>query len=143
MQTLPKRNLVSWQQVYATELLWLFGRLINNTDMHSGNLSLGIEGNVFKHLPIYNMYSMGFAPKSGGEVLPYTFPPNTNSFKINLAADAVDLIREMAIDFWERMANDPRISAEFSQFLGKATPLKSQRIAAKSIWQYNAAVEKF
>ncbi len=126
IDALHKRSLVNWQHVYDTEFLWLFGRLINNSDMHLGNLSLGIDGNVFRLLPIYDMCSMGFAPKSGGEILPYKFtPPDIDILKINLASDTLDSIREMAIDYWGRVANDPRISNEFRQFLGEGNPIQA------------------
>ncbi|MFO7885191.1 MAG: hypothetical protein R6U68_10240, partial [Desulfobacteraceae bacterium] len=58
-----------------TRELQYFGRLINNTDMHSGNLSLSMNGDKFHLLPVYDMCSMGFAPKSG-EVLPFEFEPD-------------------------------------------------------------------
>ena len=41
--------------------------------MHLGNLSLAMDGHVFRLLPVYDMCSMGFAPRSGGEVRPYAF----------------------------------------------------------------------
>jgi hypothetical protein len=72
LNALHKRNLVSRQHVDDVEILWLFGCFINNTDMHLGNLSYSIDRNVFRLLPVYDLCSMGFAPKSGGEVLPYT-----------------------------------------------------------------------
>jgi hypothetical protein len=61
-------------RVFDTEVLWLFGKLIYNTDMHLGNLTMGIAGNIFKLLPVYDMCSMGFAPKSR-EVPLYRFTP--------------------------------------------------------------------
>ena len=122
MNALLKKDLVSWQQVFDAEYLWLFGRLINNTDMHLGNLSLAIEGNVFRLLPIYDMCSMGFAPKSGGEVLPYAFvPPKIKG--INIADDVIPGIKEMAHDFWERVASDERISPELKDFLERGNPI--------------------
>ncbi|MDQ7015788.1 MAG: hypothetical protein Q9N68_05355 [Gammaproteobacteria bacterium] len=75
LQALHEMQLVSWEDVCHTDFLWNFGRLINNTDMHLGNLSLGIKGKGFKLLPIYDMCSMGFAPKSGSELSPYRFSP--------------------------------------------------------------------
>ena len=70
-----KKKLMSEQDALNAEALWQFGRLINNTDMHLGNLSLSLEGEVFRLLPLYDMCSMGFAPKSGGEVQPFVFVP--------------------------------------------------------------------
>ena len=52
MDALLKKKLVGWQHVFDAEYLWCFGRLINNTDMHLGNLSLAIEGSMFRLLPL-------------------------------------------------------------------------------------------
>jgi len=104
MRALEQKKMVSWQHVYDAISLWGFGRLINNTDMHLGNLSLAIDGSVFRLLPVYDMCSMGFAPK-GGEVLPYDFmPPNIEG--LNLGEGTLFTIKEMARDFCGRVAND-------------------------------------
>jgi hypothetical protein len=122
MDALYRKKMVSWAHVYDAEFLWIFGRLINNTDMHLGNLSLAIEGNVFRLLPVYDMCSMGFAPKSGGEVLPYSFTlPEPGG--LNIGADALLQARAMAHDFWERVAGDERISDELKEFLEKGNPV--------------------
>lgn len=81
MGALHKKNLERRQHVDDADFLWSFGRLINNTDMHLGNLSLAVEGDVFRLLPLFDMCSMGFAPKGGGEVAPYGFvPPEFKEF---------------------------------------------------------------
>jgi len=116
LDALYRKKLVSWQHVYDAECLWWFGRLINNSDMHLGNLSFAIEGDVFRLLPVYDMCSMGFAPKSGGEVLPYSFvPPEYKG--INTDAISIGSIQDMARNFWERVASDARISDEFREFI--------------------------
>ena len=122
MNALHIKELVSWQHVFDAEFLWCFGRLINNTDMHLGNLSFAIDGNVFRLLPLYDMCSMGFAPKSGGEVPPYNFVP-TEPKRVNLSEDVVEVSKIMARDFWERVENDERISEEFKDFLGRGNPV--------------------
>lgn len=123
LDALHRRGLISWQHVYDAEVLWCFGRLINNTDMHLGNLSFAIEGGVFRLLPLYDMCSMGFAPKSGGETPAYAFIPPELKL-VNLGNAAVDGIKEMAHDFWERVAGDKRISEEFRVFLGQGNPIE-------------------
>lgn len=122
MDALFKKNLVSWQHVFDVEYLWCFGRLINNTDMHLGNLSFAIEGNVFRLLPLYDMCSMGFAPKSGGEVPPYNFVPSEPRI-VNCSKEITLNIKDMAHDFWERVASDKRISVEFKDYLGRGNPI--------------------
>ncbi len=55
-------------------LLWAFGTLIGNTDMHGGNLSFVAEqGRPCALAPAYDMTPMAFAPRSGGG-LPDTVP---------------------------------------------------------------------
>ena len=122
MDALLEKELVSWQHVFDTEFLWCFGKLINNTDMHLGNLSLAIEGNVFRLLPLYDMCSMGFAPKSGGEVQPYSFVP-IEPKRVNLPGDSIELVKKMAHDFWNRVSSDERISVELKDFLGRGNPI--------------------
>jgi hypothetical protein len=122
MNALHMNNLVNRQHVDDVAMLWLFGCFINNTDMHLGNLSFSIDGNVFRLLPVYDMCSMGFAPKIGGEVLPYSFTPvqsATTKFERNL----VNRVKKMAYDFWERIRGDERISEEFRDFLNKGNPV--------------------
>lgn len=55
-------------------LLWAFGSLIANTDMHAGNLSFtSDQGRPYRLAPAYDMTAMAFAPRSGGG-LPDTVP---------------------------------------------------------------------
>jgi len=103
---------------FDAKILWLFGRLINNTDMHLGNLSMGIDGGVFRLLPAYDMCSMGFAPKSTGEVTPFTFVVPDSNVE-GLDEDKASLAKNAARDFWNRVAGDERISSQFSEFLAK------------------------
>ncbi|MBU1170427.1 MAG: type II toxin-antitoxin system HipA family toxin YjjJ [Proteobacteria bacterium] len=122
LNALHEKELIGWQHVFDTEMLWCFGHLINNTDMHLGNISLAIEGNVFRLLPLYDMCSMGFAPKSGGEVTPYGFVPSVPK-RVNLSEDMVELSKHMAHDFWERVSNDNRISDEFKRYFEHGNPV--------------------
>lgn len=131
LDALYKRKLVSWEHVIDAECLWWFGRLINNTDMHLGNLSFSIEGGVFRLLPVYDMCSMGFAPKSGGEVMPYSFVPPECKGAI-LDVKGIEVIQEMARNFWERVASDALISDEFKAFLERGNPLDFVRSAPQN-----------
>lgn len=120
MHALHEKKLVSWQHCFDASFLWYFGRLINNTDMHLGNLSLAIDGSVFRVLPVYDMCSMGFAPKSG-EVRPYNFSiPEFSNIDIDESFPGVKL---MAHSFWERVATDVRISDDFKAFLKGGNPV--------------------
>lgn len=54
----------------ATALLWAFGMLIGNTDMHHGNLSfINSNGRPYDLAPAYDMLPMGFAPRTGGAIV--------------------------------------------------------------------------
>ncbi len=125
MEELAVKKLISPQHLYDSYVLWEFGYLINNTDMHLGNLSLGMVGDVFSILPAYDMCSMGFAP-TRGVVKPFSFSPQSSHSRLNcLSTSEVtqDSVRSMAIDFWERVANDDRISDEFREFLSQGNPI--------------------
>jgi len=122
VDALYRKKLVSWQHVCDAEYLWRFGRLINNSDMHLGNLSFSIDDGVFRLLPVYDMCSMGFAPRGGGEVLPYRFTPSQHKH-INLGEEMFPSIIEMARDFWDSVANDERISGELREFLEQGNPI--------------------
>lgn len=122
LMSLAERNLVAVEHAFDAEFTWCFGRLINNTDMHLGNLSFAIDGDVFRLLPVYDMCSMGFAPKSGGEVIPYAFAPK-HPERRRISDDAYSGVRALAISFWDRLAQDPRISDELKVFLSKGNPV--------------------
>lgn len=64
-------------------LLWAFGTLIGNSDMHSGNLSFVSEhGRPYRIAPAYDMTPMAFAPRSGGG-LPDTISDATIHASVN------------------------------------------------------------
>lgn len=55
------------QAAEGAAVLWAFGTLIGNTDMHNGNLSFIAEhGRPYALAPAYDMTTMAFAPRSGG-----------------------------------------------------------------------------
>lgn len=92
--------------------LFAFGRLIGNSDMHAGNIAFFHNGELPLSLaPIYDMLPMALAPRASGEMrneLPNFMLP---------ALPTVAIWREMmplAREFWRRVAEDERCSAEFS-----------------------------
>jgi hypothetical protein len=55
------------QAAEGAAMLWAFGTLIGNTDMHNGNVSFIAEhGRPYAIAPAYDMTTMAFAPRSGG-----------------------------------------------------------------------------
>lgn len=91
------------------EHLWWFGRLIANTDMHTGNLSFRPQEPpaVLALAPSYDMLPMLYAPLPGGEVParrfepPLPLPPQRAAWTAACSA---------ALAFWLRAATDSRIS---------------------------------
>ncbi len=95
----------------GAELLWAFGTLIGNTDMHSGNLSfISDEDRPYDLAPAYDMTPMAFAPRSGGG-LPDSLP------EANLHASVANEIwrsaQTLARNFVERLENEARFSQRF------------------------------
>lgn len=117
------KGLITEEDAFDAERIWCFGRLINNTDMHLGNLSFAMDGNVFRLLPAYDMCSMGFAPKSGGEVRPYNFEPKHPKREL-ISDHAYSAVFNAAMDFWDSVAKDDRISDEFRRFLSMGSSAK-------------------
>lgn len=66
-RALWKEEVITPQAFDTACLLWAFGTLIGNTDMHSGNLSCLSEGRrPYELAPAYDMTPMAFAPTAGG-----------------------------------------------------------------------------
>lgn len=66
-QHLTTDRIIHPEAARAAALLWAFGTLIGNTDMHNGNLSfMSEQGLPYNLAPAYDMTAMGFAPRSGG-----------------------------------------------------------------------------
>ena len=75
-------NHIRPEAVGFADLLWTFGILIGNTDMHCGNLSFVSEhGRPYYIAPAYDMTPMAFAPNTGGRLLE-TIPEAT--FRVNV-----------------------------------------------------------
>uniref|UniRef100_UPI00405645A7 HipA domain-containing protein n=1 Tax=Candidatus Electrothrix sp. TaxID=2170559 RepID=UPI00405645A7 len=123
LEALFEQGVISAEDVSEAEYLWFFGKLINNTDMHLGNISMAMDGDVFSLLPIYDMCSMGFAPRGGGEVAGYSFVPRELRGTRFVDQTALQRIEEMAYAFWESIAAEERISDKFRAFLGKGNPV--------------------
>jgi hypothetical protein len=126
MKALADRKLVSPRQVRDAEFLWCFGKLIHNTDMHLGNLSLAMDSNAFRLLPAYDMCSMGFAPRGNGEILPYVFTPR-HPERLVIDDDMYDAAWRLAMEFWNSVAQDDRISEEFRNFLNEGNPAEMMK----------------
>jgi hypothetical protein len=112
VQRLVAAGHVTPQSHAGAALLWAFGTLIGNTDMHSGNLSfISLHGRPYQLAPAYDMLPMAFAPRSGG-ALADTVP------EANLRAEVpADLWRQaltLAQDFHARLLAHDGFSARFA-----------------------------
>ena len=104
------RQLVSDDDLLRVQRLWWFGRLIANTDMHTGNLSFCPQGGRLALAPMYDMLPMGYAPLGGGEVAVRTFQPTLplpTQRAVWLDACAA------AVAFWRAASVDSRIGEGF------------------------------
>lgn len=64
---LANEKQITAEAASGAALLWAFGSLIGNADMHPGNLSfLADHGRPYALAPAYDMTPMAFRPRSGG-----------------------------------------------------------------------------
>lgn len=121
---LHNRGLITWQHLYDIAVYWGFGRLINNTDMHLGNISFSIDGSGFSLAPIYDMCSMGFSPKSTGEIPPFAFSPPDIDDSLSFIDKTPAIIKKMAGSFWKKLGESELVSEEFRFFIEQGNLLE-------------------
>lgn len=112
---LRETNWLSETQAGELASLWAFGRLIANTDMHDGNVSLVLAPERPARLaPVYDM-------------LPMAYRPDMNSGQVpGLLRSQVDVgtssppgkERAMAGAFWREVAGSAMVSEEFRKIAG-------------------------
>jgi len=111
---LAARAWLSADDARHTALLWHFGQLIGNNDMHDGNLSFrpGTLGGraAFRLAPAYDMLPMLYAPARGVELPPREFRPR---LPLPAERELWDPAARAAVGFWQAAAGDTRISASF------------------------------
>lgn len=88
------------QQIHQ---VWEFGKAIQNSDMHFGNLGFHPKDDGFMLAPIYDMLPMRYAPNAAG--IP-EFQPLGSVFHATQA-------QSMAKDFWAQLSHDTRLSESF------------------------------
>ena len=105
-------------------LIHWFGRLIANTDMHTGNLSFVPAAGRLMLAPVYDMLPMRWAPLAGGEVPPLIAP----DVPLPLPEERDDWqgAATLAQRFWMLVGQERRIS-EPLRALGHA---QAQRLEA-------------
>lgn len=69
MTALAANKIVTNEALSHTKIVWAFGQLIANSDMHLGNLSvLNKGGRPFALAPVYDMLPMHYAPSAAGDL---------------------------------------------------------------------------
>lgn len=115
---LQHEGLVDAEAVATVRRLSAFGELIGNTDMHFGNLAFWLADTLpFQVAPAYDMLPMLWSPGLQGEIVARTFAPAP---PLPAAREHWQEAMGWAAVFWERVAADPRLSAEFSDYANHA-----------------------
>lgn len=111
-QRLAKDEVIRADANDGAALLWAFGTLIGNADMHTGNLSFVAEhGRPYEIAPAYDMTSMAFRPTAGGGLT-----DNLPDANISAVVDN-DLWRRaegLARKFFDKVSTDSRFSERFA-----------------------------
>lgn len=108
---LAAQGVVTSEAAETTDVLWAFGVLMGNTDMHGGNLSFVSEhGRPFHMAPAYDMTPMAFAPSSSGK-LPSIVP--ALSLHASVHNDHWRLAQSMAQSYLAALQACPDFSADF------------------------------
>lgn len=109
-EKLAARKLVTPDTLAQVWMLWWYGKLIANSDMHLGNLGFRPAGGRFHLAPAYDMLPMFYAPLAGGEVPERTFEP---ALPLPTQRQAWQNACAAALLFWGRAATEKRIGAGF------------------------------
>lgn len=108
---LASQGVITPQAAERSALLYAFGTLIGNTDMHNGNLSFVADGGrPYDLAPAYDMLPMGFAPRATG-ALPDRLPPLR--LHPEVSAHAWRCALELAEVLLNAMSGEARLSAEW------------------------------
>ncbi|MGQ0709500.1 MAG: type II toxin-antitoxin system HipA family toxin YjjJ [Rhodoferax sp.] len=114
-QALALGGHITPQAQHSATLLYAFGTLIGNTDMHHGNLSfMSTPGEPYPLAPAYDMLPMGLQPRAGG-ALGDTLSPATLHPAVP-SATWVPALR-LAQDYLQRLRSEPRFSPRFAPCL--------------------------
>lgn len=114
---------VSAEDTGRLSLLWWFGSLIGNTDMHYGNLSLFLsKSRPLSLAPVYDMVPMCYRPDPEGRLPtepldPAPPPPQARSVWVRAG--------ELAERFWMCMARRHLVSSEFQALAERNAELLS------------------
>jgi len=107
---LQQEKQITAEDADTISVVWCFGRLIGNTDMHTGNLSFlySAEGTLTL-APVYDMLPMAFAPLRSGAMASH------HKLTVNAIAQGKHWRQAyiLAERFWDDLANHVEISSDF------------------------------
>lgn len=111
-ERLAAESLLSNEDAERIRFLDAFGALIANTDRHFGNVTLfDHHQGKLELAPVYDMLPMLFAPQDGQLVARQFELVPARAGWLAVWAGA----RALAEIYWDRVAHEPRISADFRQ----------------------------
>lgn len=124
---LAAQRIITEYSHQQTAKIWAFGRLIANSDMHAGNLSFYLSTRPMVIAPVYDMLPMSFAPSSSGAMR-----SEAVDIKVDTTVSKVawEFALPLAEQFWQRVQDDPRISAGFHEI---AHAMKEKLTSAAAI----------
>ncbi len=97
--------------VKTIQQLYAFGEWIGNSDRHFGNLSFLLTDELpLRVTPSYDMLPMLWAPGAHGEITQRSLAPARPK---PAEQEAWSVTREWALDFWQRVRDDTRVSKNF------------------------------
>jgi hypothetical protein len=120
-EDLKRQGWLSEQGSETLSVLWWFGRLIGNSDMHDGNLSLFFTPELpLRPTPVYDMCPMALAPRADG-TLPGSIPPMPRPPPAQ--KQAFETALTLSQQFHEEILNDMSYSGSFrTAFLKRSQP---------------------
>jgi len=110
-KSLAKQGVITPDAAEVAEILWAFGALIGNSDMHNGNLSFVSEhGRPYALAPAYDMTPMSFAPTSSGRLPDAIHPITLHSSVRN---DSWRRAQELAMNYLSSLRASDQFNREF------------------------------
>ncbi len=110
-ERLASQGIITAEAAAVAALLYAFGTLIGNTDMHNGNLSFVSEhGRPYQLAPAYDMLPMAFRPLNSGAL-----PDSLSAARLHPSVPAETWRQALALadEFFRRMRGDGRFSADW------------------------------
>jgi hypothetical protein len=95
----------------GSALLYAFGRLIGNSDMHNGNISyISEHGQPYELAPAYDMLPMAFSPNTGGHLPNTLTDPNISG---EISNDIWRQALKLALVYLDRIESNSEFNPDF------------------------------